>query len=61
MVGVELIRTVQPDDSDRPVRVDLELRGEIVAAHDAGRPSRRLATRLRWICEVPPMTLWARL
>ena len=21
----------------------------------------RVATRLRWICDVPPMTLWARL
>ena len=30
-------------------------------AHEAGSPRMRRATRFRWIWEVPPMTLWARL
>ena len=35
--------------------------GQVVGAHDAGSPRMRRATRLRWICDVPPMTLCARL
>ena len=48
-------------DADRSVRADLQLVGKVVGAHEVGSSRIRLATRLRWICDVPPMTLWARL
>ena len=37
------------------------LEGELVLDRHAGSPRMRRAMRLRWICDVPPMTLWARL
>jgi hypothetical protein len=58
--GVELVGPVEADDPDRPVLLDHQGVGDVVAAH-AGSPRMRVATRLRWIWEVPPMTLWARL
>ena len=44
-----------------PSCLDLDHVGEVVAVHAVGSPRMRRATRLRWICAVPPMTLWARL
>ena len=58
--GVQLLGSVQPDHPDRAVLLDVHLGGEFVG-HEAGNPRIRAATRLRWICDVPPMTLWARL
>ena len=58
---VQLVRSVEPHDADRSVLFDLDHGGNVVAAHDAGSPRMRRATRFFWICVVPPMTLWARL
>src|SRR5205807_10376055 len=58
---VELLRPVQPHDPDRAVGLDLQHGRNAGRAHGAGSPRMRWATRLRWICEVPPMTLCARL
>ena len=58
--GVQLLGPVQADDADRPVGLDLDLRRQVVGGH-AGSPRMRRATRFRWICDVPPMTLCARL
>ena len=59
--GVEVLGPVQRDDADRTVRLDPDLVGKVVRAHVVGSSRIRVATRFRWICEVPPMTLWARL
>ena len=59
--GVELLGPVHADDPDRSVLLDLELVGQPVGAHEAGSPRIRAATRFRWIWDVPPMTLCARL
>jgi hypothetical protein len=63
--GVELVGSVQADDPHRAVGLDGDDVGEVVgmavAAHWLGSSRIRLAMRLRWICAVPPMTLWARL
>ena len=59
--GIELVGPVQRDDADRAVGLDLDLVGKVVCAHVVGNSRIRLAIRLRWICDVPPITLWARL
>ena len=62
--GVQLVGPVEADDADGPIGLDLDRRREVVAgevAHEVGSPRMRVATRLRWICDVPPMTLCARL
>ena len=60
--GVELLGPVEADDADRAVGLDLDHVGEVVGVvMMSGSPRMRVATRFRWICEVPPMTLWARL
>ena len=59
--GVQVLGPVQADDAHRPVGLDLQLGGHVGSGHEAGSPRMRPATRLRWICDVPPMTLWARL
>ncbi len=45
---------------DRVGRVAQTMRGA-TAVHDSGKPRMRRATTFRWICDVPPMTLCARL
>ena len=47
--------------AERPVGFDHDLVGQVVGGHEVGSLRMRVATRLRWICDVPPMTLWARL
>ena len=59
--GVEVVGPVQRDDADRAVGLDLDLVGKVVCAHVVGNSRIRLAIRFRWIWDVPPITLWARL
>ncbi len=59
--GVQLLGAVQPHDAHGPLCVHLDMRPDLVGAHATGSPRMRRATRLRWIWEVPPMTLCARL
>lgn len=51
---------VEAHDAYRAVGLDVDLRGQVVVRH-VGSPRIRRAMRLRWICDVPPMTLWDRL
>ena len=59
--GVQLFGPVQRDHPDGAGVADEELVGKVVVGHEIGNSRIRLAMRLRWICDVPPMTLWARL
>jgi hypothetical protein len=68
--GVQLLRPAEPHDAQRAVGLDANLVRKVVvhgacsvyAARQAvGKPRIRWAMMFFWICEVPPMTLWARL
>ena len=69
--GVELVGTGEPDDPHRAVGLDADHAGKAVVHRSsfpgtpctqaAGRPRIRVAMMFFWICEVPPITLCARL
>ena len=59
--GVQVVGPVQADDADGAVDLHLDGVGDSVVGHEVGSSRIRQAMRLRWIWDVPPMTLWARL
>ena len=68
--GVELLGAGEPHDAHGAVGLDANRLGKRVVhgsplgarrTQVVGRPRIRVAMMFFWICEVPPITLWARL